>query len=54
VSHKSGKAFSETENYKAALSSEPDIVVILLGMNDSKEGNWDPALFKSDYKKMLT
>ena len=53
MSHKSGVAFADTVNYKAALASEPDVVVILLGMNDSKDGNWDPKMFKEDYKKIL-
>lgn len=44
----------ENPVYKAALASEPDIVVILLGMNDSKKGNFDKAMFETDYKKMIS
>lgn len=35
------------------LSSSPDIVIIQLGMNDSKEGNWDQNMFENDYATMV-
>ena len=54
VSHKSTTPYMENPVYKAAMASEPDIVVILLGMNDSKVGNFDEELFVKDYKKMIT
>jgi len=45
VSHKSSTPYMENPVYKAALASEPDVVVILLGMNDSKKGNFDKTMF---------
>ena len=45
VSHGSTTPYMENPVYKAALAGEPDVVVILLGMNDSKKGNWDANLF---------
>ena len=54
VSHKSDTPFYKNEAYKAALKSEPDIVVMLLGMNDSKKGKYDKKLFQKDYIRMIT
>ena len=53
VSHKSPTPYMENPVYKAALAAEPDIVVILLGMNDSKLGNFDKTMFETDYKRMI-
>jgi lysophospholipase L1-like esterase len=42
--------------YTAALAFEPDIVIIMLGTNDSKPWNWTPAnslLFEQDYKDFI-
>jgi hypothetical protein len=42
--------------YNAALAFEPDIVIIMLGTNDSKPWNWTPAnslLFEQDYKDFI-
>ena len=36
-----------------AINSNPDIVLIQLGMNDSKKGNYDSNRFHSDYVKMI-
>jgi lysophospholipase L1-like esterase len=44
----------ENPVYKAAMASDPDFVIILLGMNDSKVGNFDKQLFVKDYKKMIS
>jgi len=45
LSHKSSTPYMKNPVYKAALASEPDVVVILLGMNDSKKGNFDKTMF---------
>lgn len=39
--------------YQDALKSKPDIVIIQLGMNDSKAGNYDGSAFRHDYLKMI-
>jgi len=40
--------------YKEALASEPDVVLIMLGTNDTKPQNWDKkADFVPDYTKMV-
>ena len=53
VSYKSVSPIAEDDVYKAALLSEPDIVIILLGLNDSKVGNYDKKMFKSEYKRII-
>ena len=40
--------------YQKALDFEPDIVVIMLGTNDSKPQNWDKKKnFKKDYAALI-
>lgn len=39
--------------YKQSLDFNPDIVIILLGSNDSKENNWDKDKFVADYSEMI-
>ena len=36
-----GSAYEETQDYKDALDFKPDIVVLMLGTNDSKEDFWN-------------
>jgi lysophospholipase L1-like esterase len=54
---KSGdKPYWQQPEYTAALSFAPDIVIIMLGTNDSKPWNWTPdssLLFESDYKEFI-
>jgi lysophospholipase L1-like esterase len=54
---KSGdKPYWQQPEYNAALSFAPDIVIIMLGTNDSKPWNWTPQnslLFESDYKDFI-
>ncbi len=40
--------------YNYTYSLEPDMVVIKLGTNDSKGGNWNAAKFKADYISMIS
>jgi acyl-CoA thioesterase I len=50
------KPYWQQPEYNAALSFAPDIVIIMLGTNDSKSWNWTPAnslLFESDYKEFI-
>lgn len=39
--------------YKQSLDFKPNIVLILLGSNDSKENNWNEDQFIADYGEML-
>lgn len=39
--------------YKQSLDFNPDIVIILLGTNDSKENNWNADQFVADYGEMI-
>ena len=39
--------------YAKSLDFKPDIVVILLGTNDSKENNWNEEKFVADYGEMI-
>jgi lysophospholipase L1-like esterase len=47
--------YTKTASYKNALASKPDIVIIMLGTNDSKLSNWTAAhkaRFKDTYKQL--
>ena len=39
--------------YQKALAFQPDIVVVMLGSNDSKPYNWDPAAVRAGYGALL-
>lgn len=39
--------------YKQSLDFKPNIVVILLGTNDTKENNWDKDKFINDYSEII-
>lgn len=40
--------------YQDALGSEPDVVIIMLGTNDSKPQNWEhKAEFEADYRELV-
>jgi lysophospholipase L1-like esterase len=39
--------------YRESLDWNPDIVVLMLGTNDTKSHNWDPAIFRKDYSKIV-
>ena len=34
------KPYQKSKQFRAALSSNPDVVVIMLGTNDTKPANW--------------
>jgi lysophospholipase L1-like esterase len=49
------KPYTKTTSYKGALASNPDIVIIMLGTNDSKSYNWTAAhqaRFKDTYAQL--
>ncbi len=39
--------------YRDSLEWNPDIVLIMLGTNDTKTRNWDPEVFRRDYSKIV-
>jgi acyl-CoA thioesterase-1 len=45
--------YERTRHYHAAVDSRPDVVIIQLGTNDSKEGYWNKERFISQYKNMI-
>jgi lysophospholipase L1-like esterase len=46
--------YVNTANYVASGTFGPDVVLIMLGTNDTKQGNWDKmAAFDGDYKSLV-
>ena len=39
--------------YRDSLEWNPDIVLLMLGTNDTKTRNWDPEVFRRDYRKIV-
>ena len=39
--------------YTKSLDWNPDIVLIMLGSNDTKRRNWDLEIFRRDYRKIV-
>lgn len=39
--------------YTRSLEWAPDIVLLMLGSNDTKRRNWDPEVFRRDYRKLV-
>ncbi len=39
--------------YRESLEWEPDIVLLMLGTNDTKPWNWDPEVFRRDYARIV-
>ena len=46
--------YVKEEVYQWALKSQADIVLMMMGTSDAKEGKWDPDAFRSDYLEMAT
>ena len=40
--------------YCKSLEWNPDVVLIMLGSNDTKSRNWDPDIFRRDYRKIVS
>ena len=43
----SKKAYIDSQEWK------PDIVLLMLGSNDTKRRNWNPEIFRRDYSKLV-
>ena len=39
--------------YRESLAWNPDIVLLMLGTNDTKKRNWDPEIFRRDYRRIV-
>ena len=39
--------------YRKSLAWNPDIVIVMLGTNDTKKANWDPEVFRRDYRQIV-
>lgn len=39
--------------YKESLDWNPDVVLLMLGTNDTKKCNWDPEIFRKDYRRIV-
>ena len=39
--------------YQKSIEWNPDIVLIMLGTNDTKRRNWDPNIFRRDYTELV-
>lgn len=39
--------------YQDSLAWNPDAVLLMLGSNDTKRRNWDPEIFRRDYKLIV-
>ena len=41
------------EVYRKSLAWNPDLVLLMLGTNDTKKRNWDPDIFRRDYRRLV-
>ena len=39
--------------YRRSLAWAPDIVLLMLGTNDTKRRNWSPEIFRRDYRALV-
>ena len=53
VSKLGDKPYLDQEVGQRALKSQADIILIMLGTNDSKEINWRPETFREDYQTLI-
>jgi lysophospholipase L1-like esterase len=53
VQKRSDYTYWNTSQYRNSLRFKPNVVVIMLGTNDSKPWNWNSAKFNADYKALI-
>lgn len=53
VQKRSDYSYWNTSQYRASLKFKPNVVVIMLGTNDSKSWNWNAAKFNADYHALI-
>ena len=49
-----GRSIWNEKAYKATLSCQPDVIIILLGANDSDESRWNHESYISCYNEMIS
>ena len=45
--------YASKKAYRDSLTWEPDIVLLMLGTNDTKPWNWNPGIFREDYLRLV-
>ena len=45
--------YFKTKSYKESLEWNPEIVLFMLGSNDTKRRNWNPDIFDRDYRSLV-
>ena len=53
VQKRSDYTYWNTSQYRNSLRFKPNVVVIMLGTNDSKSWNWNAAKFDADYRALI-
>ena len=53
VQKRTAKSYWRTSQYRNSKAFAPNIVVIMLGTNDSKSGNWNDTNFNTDYRALI-
>ncbi len=53
ASAKGNLPYIESEEYKESLKPKPNIVVLMLGTNDTKQANWDDVEYKNGLKTFV-
>jgi lysophospholipase L1-like esterase len=53
VQKSTAKSYWRTSQYRSSKTFAPNIVVIMLGTNDSKAANWNATNFNADYRALI-
>ena len=53
ASAKGNLPYVESKPYQESLKSKPDIVILMLGTNDTKTANWDSASYEEGLKSLV-
>lgn len=47
------RPYHQTSEYTSSMASNPDVVIICFGANDSKVANWNAEAFRKDYTALI-
>ena len=53
VTKQGDKPYWNEDYFKDIMNSKHDIIILMLGTNDSKKNNWNEEIFKTDFKDMV-